>query len=52
VRALENELGCGLLNKLGKRIELTAAGKSLLHYAQNGFKNFAQAHQAMNCGKN
>jgi hypothetical protein len=28
VRALENEFGCILLNRLGKRIELAAAGES------------------------
>jgi DNA-binding transcriptional LysR family regulator len=43
VRALEDELGCRLLNRLGKTIELTAAGESFLHDAQTGLKNFAEA---------
>jgi DNA-binding transcriptional LysR family regulator len=47
VRALENELGCRLLSRLGKRIELTAAGESFLHYAQDGLRSFAQARQAL-----
>jgi DNA-binding transcriptional LysR family regulator len=52
MRALENELGCRLLNRLGKRIELTAAGESFLHYAQNGLKSFAQARQTVQEFKN
>jgi DNA-binding transcriptional LysR family regulator len=32
VSALEDDLGCRLLNRLGKRIELTAASESFLHY--------------------
>jgi|ERR1700722_67912 len=43
VRALENELGCRLLNRLGKSIELTAAGEAFLHYVQSGLRKFAEA---------
>jgi LysR family cyn operon transcriptional activator len=32
---------------LGKKVELTAAGESFLHYAQNGLKNFSEARQAV-----
>jgi LysR family transcriptional regulator, low CO2-responsive transcriptional regulator len=45
--ALENELGCRLLNRMGKRIELTAAGEAFLHYAQSGLKCFAHARQTV-----
>jgi LysR family transcriptional regulator, low CO2-responsive transcriptional regulator len=47
VRALENELGCRLLNRLGKRIELTPVGESFLHYAKNGLRNFSEARKAV-----
>jgi LysR family transcriptional regulator, low CO2-responsive transcriptional regulator len=47
LRALENELGCRLLNRLGKRIELTAAGEAFLYYAQNGLNSFTQARQTV-----
>ncbi len=45
--ALENELGCRLLNRLGKRIELTAAGEAFLHYAQSCLRILAEARQIM-----
>jgi DNA-binding transcriptional LysR family regulator len=45
--ALENELGCRLLNRMGKRIELTAAGEAFLHHAQGGLKCFAHARQTI-----
>jgi LysR family transcriptional regulator, low CO2-responsive transcriptional regulator len=47
LRTLENELGCRLLNRVCKRIELTAAGEAFLFYAQNGLKSFAQARQTI-----
>jgi DNA-binding transcriptional LysR family regulator len=47
MRALESDLGCRLLNRLGKRVVLTAAGEAFLHYAQNGLKSFAQARQTV-----
>jgi DNA-binding transcriptional LysR family regulator len=47
LRALENEIGCRLLNRMGKKLELTASGESFLFYAQNGLKNFAQARQTV-----
>jgi len=47
LRALESELGCRLLNRLGKRVELTASGEAFLFYAQNGLNNFAQARQTV-----
>jgi len=46
IRTLENELGCRLLTRMCKKVELTAAGEAILFYAQNGLKNFAQARQA------
>jgi LysR family transcriptional regulator, low CO2-responsive transcriptional regulator len=47
MRALEDELCCRLLNRLGKRIELTAAGEAFLYYAQSGLKSIAQARQTV-----
>ena len=47
MRALESELGCRLLNRLGKKVVLTAAGEAFLHYAENGLKCFAQARQTV-----
>jgi DNA-binding transcriptional LysR family regulator len=47
LRTLENELGCRLLNRVRKRMELTAAGEGFLFYAQNGLTSFAQARQAI-----
>jgi hypothetical protein len=47
LRALESELGCRLLNRLGKRVELTAAGEAFLFHAQNGLKNLEQARQTI-----
>jgi DNA-binding transcriptional LysR family regulator len=47
LQALENELGCRLLNRLGKRIELTPAGEAFLHYAQNGLRIFAEARRTV-----
>jgi DNA-binding transcriptional LysR family regulator len=43
IRALENELGCRLLNRLGKKVELNAAGEALVFHAQGGLQRFAQA---------
>jgi DNA-binding transcriptional LysR family regulator len=47
VRTLENELGCRLLNRVGKRVALTAAGETLLFHAQSGLRSFAQARQTI-----
>lgn len=34
VRALEDEVGCRLLNRMGKKIELTHAGEAFLFHVQ------------------
>jgi LysR family transcriptional regulator, low CO2-responsive transcriptional regulator len=47
IRALENEMGCRLLNRMGKRVELTAAGEAFLFHAQSGLKSFAQARETI-----
>jgi DNA-binding transcriptional LysR family regulator len=47
LNALENELGCRLLNRLGKRIEQTPAGEAFLHYAQNGLRMFVEARRTI-----
>ena len=47
LRTLESELGCRLLNRVGKKIDLTAAGEAFLFYAQSGLKNFELARQTV-----
>jgi DNA-binding transcriptional LysR family regulator len=34
MKALENEVGCRLLDRVGKRVSLTQAGEQLLHHAE------------------
>lgn len=47
IRALENELGCRLLDRMGKKFELTPAGEAFLFYIQQGLKSFSQARVAV-----
>jgi DNA-binding transcriptional LysR family regulator len=45
IKALEREVGCRLLNRLGKKIELTAAGEGFLLHVQDGLKGLALARE-------
>jgi DNA-binding transcriptional LysR family regulator len=47
LNALEIELACRLLNRVVKRIELTAVGEAFLHYAQKGLKNCSHDRQTV-----
>lgn len=43
IKALEAEVGCSLLSRRGKGVELSAAGKHLLTYAERVLDAFAEA---------
>jgi DNA-binding transcriptional LysR family regulator len=45
IKALEEDLGVQLFDRSGAHVSLTAAGKILLGYAQQGYALFAQAEQ-------
>jgi DNA-binding transcriptional LysR family regulator len=45
MHALESEIGCRLLARMGKTITLTEAGEALLHHAQVGFQELAAARE-------
>jgi DNA-binding transcriptional LysR family regulator len=43
MRALEDNVGCRLLSRMGKKIILTHAGEALLHHTQNVLEEMRQA---------
>jgi DNA-binding transcriptional LysR family regulator len=47
IRALESEIGCRLLVKMGKTVTATEAGEALLHHAQRGLTEFASAREKL-----
>jgi DNA-binding transcriptional LysR family regulator len=47
MRALENEIGCLLLHRVGKRVMLTEAGEALLHHAERALKELEQARVSL-----
>jgi DNA-binding transcriptional LysR family regulator len=47
IRALEIEAGCRLLTKMGKSIVPTQAGEALLHHAELGLKELAEARKKL-----
>ena len=47
IRALEREVGCRLLTKMGKNVVLTEMGEALLHHAEHGLKEFSKAREAI-----
>jgi DNA-binding transcriptional LysR family regulator len=47
MRALELEIGCRLLVKMGKTIIATEAGEALLHHAQLGLKEFSAGREKL-----
>lgn len=48
MKALEAEVGCCLLNRRDKGVELSAAGKHLLIHAEKVLEAFAQARECLN----
>lgn len=47
MRALQGELGCRLLARLGRRVTLTEAGEALFHHAESVLKGMEQARAAL-----
>ncbi len=47
MKALERDVGCRLLNRLGKKIALTQAGEQLLHHAQKILSEMEGAREAL-----
>jgi len=47
IRALESEIGCRLLVKMGKTVTPTEAGEAFLHHAQRGLTEFASAREKL-----
>ncbi|HEY3855406.1 MAG TPA: LysR family transcriptional regulator [Verrucomicrobiae bacterium] len=47
IRALESEIGCRLLVKMGKTVTATEAGEALFHHAQRGLMEFAAARDKL-----
>jgi DNA-binding transcriptional LysR family regulator len=47
MRALEDDIGCRLLDRLGKKVLLTQAGEQLLHHAQRIIREMESARIAL-----
>jgi DNA-binding transcriptional LysR family regulator len=47
MRALESEIGCRLLVKMGKNVIPTESGEALLHHAQLGLKEFSAGREKL-----
>jgi DNA-binding transcriptional LysR family regulator len=47
IKALERDVGCRLLDRLGKRVALTQAGEQLLHHATKILQEMEQAREAL-----
>lgn len=52
MKALEEQLGCRLFYKLGKKITVTEAGEAFLHHATRALEEMRQAHVALAQFKN
>jgi DNA-binding transcriptional LysR family regulator len=47
IKALENDIGCRLLDRLGKRVHLTPAGEHLMHYAERILRDMSTARESI-----
>ena len=47
IKLLEEELGCSLFLRVGKRVLVTEAGKTLLQYAERIFRDVKNAEMAV-----
>src|SRR5580698_3980056 len=47
MKALETEIGCRLLDRLGKKIVLTQAGEQLLHHSQKILQEMKTARETL-----
>src|SRR2546422_2969213 len=52
VRALEEHLGTALFSRQGKRVALTAAGRTFAERVRNALAEIAQAAEALRAGRN
>lgn len=47
MKALENDIGCRLFNRLGKSVQLTPGGEHLLHHAEKILSEMAAARESI-----
>jgi len=47
MKALENEIGCRLLDRLGKKVVLTQAGEQLLHHSKKILQEMKTARETL-----
>ena len=47
MKALEQDVGCRLLDRVGKKVLLTQAGEQLLHHAQKILSEMSQARESL-----
>ena len=47
IKALERDLGCRLLDRVGKKVSLTPPGEQLLHYATKIIREMENARQSL-----
>jgi len=47
MKALESDVGCRLLDRLGKKFVLTQAGEQLLHHAENVMREMESARESL-----
>src|SRR5881275_2904153 len=47
MKALENDIGCRLLDRLGKKVVLTQAGEQLLEHASKILQEMEEAREAL-----
>src|SRR5437660_962525 len=47
MKALEQDVGCRLLDRVGKKVLLTQAGEQLLHHAQKILSEMSQARDSL-----
>src|SRR5437762_14083684 len=47
IRVLENDVGCQLLHRLGKSVQLTPAGEQFLYHAEKILRDMAGARESL-----
>src|SRR5262249_48799202 len=47
MRVLENDVGCRLLDRMGKTVQLTPAGEHFLHYAEKILSEMTTARESL-----
>jgi len=47
IKALEQDVGCRLLDRMGKKVLLTQAGEQLLHHAQKILSEMSEARESL-----